>query len=204
MKKSLKIILIIVGVIAIMIAGYFICFYRKTTDDNKKDLTIEEKLTLNDNEKEILSELVNINDKLLNPEPQEEQNTEGYLDEVKPTEPIALKDFCIKLYEARKKVNEDGEVFYLFDMETKGQDGQNARRIYVTQNGEIKSCTILESVYENALKDSENTEVEDGTINFGKDFIKALFDAVTQAINQMWDEADRYENVNYSNILSRV
>ena len=47
-------------------------------------------------------------------------------------------------------------------------------------------------------------KVEDGTINFGKDFIKALFDAVTQAINQMWDEADRYENVNYSNILSRV
>lgn len=203
-KKNSKIVFIVIGIIAIIVAIYFICFYRGTTGDNKKSLTIAEEITLNDNEKELLSELVNVNNRLLNPKPKENTTTTDYTEIAKPTEPTSLKDFCKKIYEARKTTNESGETIYLFDMETKSQNEQTVRRIFITKNGEITGCTFVESDYAESLEQMENTTVENGSINLGKEFVKAIFEGLTKTINETWDKATVYDNVNYNNILSKI
>ena len=121
MKKK---IFIVVGILLLIGIIYFVCFYRGTTGDNKKTLTVAEEITLNDNEKELLAELVNVNNQLLNPKQEENTNTTDYVEVAKPTEPVALKDFCKKVYEARKTTNEQGETIYLFDMDTMGNDNK--------------------------------------------------------------------------------
>ncbi len=203
-KNSKKKVLIILGVVLLIVAIYFICFYRGTTEDNKKTLTVVEEITLNDKEKELLSELVNVNNKLLNPTSNANSNTTDYTEVAKPTKPMPLKDFCVKLYEARKTTNEQGETIYLFDMETKGKNGETIRRIFITKNGEMTGCTFIESDYEESLEQMENTTLENGSINLGKDFVKAIFEGLTQKINEMWENATVYENVNYDNILSKI
>lgn len=97
-KKTKKIILSLIGILAIIVVLYFICFYRGTTENNKKSLTIAEEITLNDNEKELLAELINVNNKLQNPETKENANTTDYTEIAKPAEPTSLKDFCKKIY----------------------------------------------------------------------------------------------------------
>lgn len=201
-KKSKKRVFIILGIILISVAIYFICFYRGTTEENKKTLTVAEEITLNDNEKELLSELINVNDKLLNPTKKEDAETQDYTEVAKPTEPISLKDFCMKLYETRKTTNEQGETVYLFDMETKGKNTDVARRIIVTRNGEMVFCTFVESDYE-TLTQTETTANEDG-INLGTDFAKALLQGLSKSVNEMWENATQFDNVNYDNILNKI
>lgn len=203
-KKKSKIVFLVIGIITIIVALYFICFYRGTTGDNKKSLTIAEEITLNDNEKELLSELINVNNRLLNPEPKENSTTSDYTGIAKPTEPTSLKDFCKKLYEARKTTNEQGETIYLFDMETKSQNEQTVRRIFTTKNGELIGCTFVESDYAENLEQEENTTVEKGSINLGKEFVKVIFEGLTKAVNETWEKATVYDDVNYNNILSKI
>lgn len=93
-----------------------------TTENNEKSLTIAEEITLNDNEKELLAELINVNNKLQN-------------------------------------------------LETK----------------------------ENA-----NTTVNNGGINLGKDFVKVIFDGLTNSINETWEKATVYNDVNYNNIINKI
>ena len=90
MKKK---IFIVVGILLLIGIIYFVCFYRGTTGDNKKTLTVAEEITLNDNEKELLAELVNVNNQLLNPKQEENTNTTDYVEVAKPTEPVALKTY---------------------------------------------------------------------------------------------------------------
>lgn len=201
MKKK---IFIVVGIILLIGIIYFVCFYRGTTEDNKKTLTVAEEITLNDNEKELLEELVNVNNKLLNPKQEENTNTTDYVEVAKPTEPIALKDFCKKIYEARKTTNEQGETIYLFDMDTMGNDNKIVRRIFITKNGEMTGCTFVESDYEKAVEEAGNTTADSNGITLGGDFVKAIFEGTTKSINEMWDKATVYENVNYDNILSKI
>ena len=52
MEKNKK-VLIFLGIIVLVIAIYFICFHRGTTEENKKTLTLAEEITLNNNEKEL-------------------------------------------------------------------------------------------------------------------------------------------------------
>ena len=47
-KKSNKKVLIFLGIIALVVAIYFICFHRGTTEENKKTLTVAENITLNE------------------------------------------------------------------------------------------------------------------------------------------------------------
>ena len=42
------------------------------------------------------------------------------------------------------------------------------------------------------------------SINLGGDFLKAIFEGLTQEVNAMWEQATTYENVNYNNILSKI
>lgn len=203
-KKTKKIIFTLIVILAIIVVLYFICFYRRTTEDNKKSLTVAEEITLNDNEKELLTELINVNNKLLNPEVKENTNTTDYTEIAKPTEPISLKDFCKKIYEARKTTNEQGETIYLFDMETKEKNEDTVRRIYITKNGEFVGCTFIESDYADSLKEMESTTVDNEGINLGKDFVKAIFDGLTNAINETWEKATVYNDVNYNNILNKI
>lgn len=203
--RTKKIIFIALIIVILALAIYFICFFRGTTDDNKKTLTVAEEITLNNEEKELLSELVNVNNQLLNPK-QETTNTNetNYTELVKPKEPISLKDFCKKLYEARKTTNEQGETIYLFDMDTVGANNENVRRIIVTKNGEMTGCTFIESDYSEAVSQLGNTSFDGNSINLGGDFLKAIFEGLTQEVNEMWEQATTYENVNYNNILSKI
>lgn len=203
--RTKKIIFIALIIVILALAIYFICFFRGTTDDNKKTLTVAEKITLNNEEKELLSELVNVNNQLLNPK-QETTNTNetNYTELVKPTEPISLKDFCKKLYEARKTTDEQGETVYLFDMDTVGSNNETVRRIIVTKNGEMTGCTFIESDYAEAVSQLGNTSFDGNSINLGGDFLKAIFEGLTQEVNAMWEQATTYENVNYNNILSKI
>ena len=121
-KKTKKIILSLIGILAIIVVLYFICFYRGTTENNKKSLTIAEEITLNDNEKELLAELINVNNKLQNPE----------------------------------------------------------------------------------TKENANTTVNNGGINLGKDFVKVFFDGLTNSINETWEKATVYNDVNYNNIINKI
>ncbi len=206
-KRSKKKIFLVIVVIAILlVAVYFIFIHRGRTEDNKKQLTLAEQITLNDNEKEILSELVNVNDKLLNPTATEntDTNSTDYTEIVKPKESVSLKDFCIKLYEARKTTNEQGETLYMFDMDTKGNNGETIRRFILTKNGEMQGCSFVESDYNEALNEMEDTKYENGTLNLGKQFMQALFEGLTKTINEMWEKAIIYENVNYDNILKKI
>ncbi len=203
MEKNKK-VLIFLGIIVLVIAIYFICFHRGTTEENKKTLTLAEEITLNNNEKELLSELVNVNNKLLNPTQEENANTTDYTKIVKPREPTSLRDFCIKLYEARKTTNDEEETIYLFEMETKGKSEETVRRIFVTKNGELAGCTFIESDYAENLEQMDNTTVNENGIALGKEFVKVIFEGLTQKINEIWENATVYENVNYDNILSKI
>lgn len=203
--KTKKVIFIALIIVILALAIYFICFFRGTTDDNKKTLTVAEEITLNNEEKELLSELVNVNNQLLNPK-QEETNTNetNYTEVVKPTEPMSLKDFCKKLYEARKITNEQGETIYLFDIDTVGANNETVRRIIVTKNGEITGCTFVESDYAETVSQVGNTTFDGNSINLGGDFLKTIFEGLTQEVNKMWEQATVYENVNYNNIFSKI
>ena len=203
MEKNKK-VLIFLGIIVLVIAIYFICFHRGTTEENKKTLTLAEEITLNNNEKELLSELVNVNNKLLNPTQEENANTTDYTKIVKPREPTSLRDFCIKLYEARKTTNDEEETIYLFEMETKGKSEETVRRIFVTKNGELAGCTFIESDYAENLEQMDNTTVNENGIALGKEFVKVIFEGLTQKINEIWENATVYENVNYDNILRKI
>lgn len=93
-----------------------------TTENNEKSLTIAEEITLNDNEKELLAELINVNNKLQNPE----------------------------------------------------------------------------------TKENANTTVNNGGINLGKDFVKVIFDGLTNSINETWEKETVYNDVNYNNIINKI
>ena len=144
MKKK---IFIVIGIVTLIGIIYFVCFYRGTTDDDRKTLTVAEEITLNDNEQELLKELINVNDKLLNPQNEKNVNTTDYVEVVKPEKPMTLKDFCKKIYEARKTTNEQGETIYLFDIDTMGSNNQIVIRKIITKNGEMTGCTFIESDY---------------------------------------------------------
>lgn len=204
-EKTKKVVFIVFIIVIFALAIYFIYFFRGTTDNNKKTLTVAEEITLNNEEKELLSELVNVNNQLLNPKQETTNaNETNYTELVKPTEPISLKDFCKKLYEARKTTNEQGETVYLFDMDTVGANNETVRRIIATKNGEITGCTFVESDYAETVSQAGNTTFDGNSINLGGDFLKTIFEGLTQEVNEMWEQATRYENVNYNNILSKI
>ncbi len=206
MKNRKKVFIVIVVIAILLVSVYFIFIHRERTENNKKELTIAEEITLNDNEKELLSELINVNDKLLNPTNTEnaDTNSTDYTKIVKPKESISLKDFCIKLYEARKTINEQGETLYMFDMDTKGNNGKTIRRFILTKNGEMQGCSFVESDYTETLNEMEDTKYENGTINLGKEFMQSIFEGLTKSINEMWEKATIYEDVNYDNILGKI
>ena len=78
------------------------------------------------------------------------------------------------------------------------------RRIFVTKNGEIVGCTFVESDYADSLEEMENTTVNNGGINLGKDFVKVIFDGLTNSVNETWEKATVYNDVNYNNIINKI
>ena len=50
----------------------------------------------------------------------------------------------------------------------------------------------------------ENTTVNNGGINLGKDFVKVIFDGLTNSINETWEKATVYNDVNYNNIINKI
>ena len=89
-------------------------------------------------------------------------------------------------------------------MDTMGNDNKIVRRIFITKNGEMIGCTFVESDYEKAVEEAGNTTADSNGITLGGDFVKAIFEGITKSINEMWEKATVYENVNYDNILSKI
>ena len=202
MKKKI----IIIGLILLGILILVIFFYNREESGNNISLPQIETIMLNEQEKEIVSELQALKNSLQNPQVSEETNSENSESDtteliMTPTEPIELKDFCKGIYEVRKLVSEEGKVFFIFDMDTKFEE-EIVRRKIVTQNGILVYYTLTEADY-NPTTNSESSE--DGLyISFDNEFYKFFMEEITKAIEEMWSKAVTFENINYNTILNNI
>lgn len=206
MKKK---ILIIIGILLLITIISGLWFYLTTSSKNHTNLTIAEEIVLTEEEKEIISELQHLKYNLLNPEPQNNTGNEmsnSITSEdftMTPTESIEFSKFCKKLYEARKFISDDGKILYLFDMDTEFKDKELTRRIIVSQEGKLIYFTLTEEDY--SINQIENTTIDNGlTVYWGNEFIKALYEQITKSIQNMWEKALVFENVNYDIILNTI
>ncbi len=205
---KVKKIFIIIGIITIAIVIFLTIFITHNKYSGEYTASILDEITLNDSEKEILSVLQDIdyalrNPKITNEESEEDANTINFT--IAPSEPTSLKELISNIYEVRKYITEDGEIIFLLDVDINSQTNNlNKRRIIVTSNGTITSMT-----YEKEdIADLEDSNIEQSndtlTFNFGKDFYTTLFQTITNKIREIWEDATKYDNVNYTNILNKI
>ena len=205
---KVKKIFIIIGIITIAIVIFLTIFITHNKYSGEYTASILDEITLNDSEKEILSVLQDIdyalrNPKITNEESEEDANTINFT--IAPSEPTSLKELISNIYEVRKYITEDGEIIFLLDVDINSQTNNlNKRRIIVTSNGTITSMT-----YEKEdIADLEDSNIEQSndtlTVNFGKDFYTTLFQTITNKIREIWEDATKYDNVNYTNILNKI
>ncbi len=205
---KVKKIFIIIGIIIIAIVIFLTIFITHNKYSGEYTASILDEITLNDSEKEILSVLQDIdyalrNPKITNEESEEDANTINFT--IAPSEPTSLKELISNIYEVRKYITEDGEMIFLLDVDINSQTNNlNKRRIIVTSNGTITSMT-----YEKEdIADLEDSNIEQSndtlTLNFGKDFYTTLFETITNKIRKIWEDATKYDNVNYTNILNKI
>lgn len=209
MKKK---ILVLIGILLLLTIISVLWFYLTTSSENNTNLTIAEEIVLTEEEKEIIFELQRLKDSLLNPEPQD--NTDSEMSNsitsedftMTPTESIEFSEFCKKLYEVRKFISDGGKILYLFDMDTEFKDNEVIRRIIVTQEGKLIYYTLTENDYDiNQLENSTTETTDNGlTVYFGNEFIKALYEQITKSIQNMWEKALTFENVDYDTILNKI
>ena len=68
----------------------------------------------------------------------------------------------------------------------------------------MTGCTFVETDYAKAVEEAGNTTADSNGITLGGDFVKVIFEGITKSINEIWEKATIYENVNYDNILSKI
>lgn len=160
-----------------------------------------ETITFNKDEKEILLILRDLNQSLLNPV----EKTENTWD-MMPSKSIALRDFVLNIEEARKKVLEDsGTIAYLFKVDIEYNNGILKNKTLVIKDSRI----ILIDLTEDELNLEEKNEVKqnnDGSysITFGKEAYIDLFNSINDSINDLWNNAESYTNINYDKILKKI
>lgn len=170
MKKNILIILFI----ALLIINFLLVF---------------NKFYLNKNEKELLSVLNEFNTSLQNIEPNENDNYN-----FRPSEVTSLKQYVSNIYEARKYIAENGDIFFLFRVELVNESG-NSNNILIISNGNMISRTINETTYK-YLNISTN--------DFTNSLQKVFFEKVNNITLERWDKSEIINNVNFEKILNKI
>lgn len=171
-----KIILIVILTITIIVAGFILI----------------NNFLLNNNEKEILEVLKDLDNSLQNPK-EKEESTFDFM----PSEPITLKKYIDTIYEVRKINTESGNIMFLFKVKLLKENGDNYEGILAVVDGEIKGMTIDDKTIENI-----NDDVEEN--NFTNSLQKAFIKGINKIITKNWDEASKINNVNFVKILNRI
>ena len=203
MKSYLKILILIFLILLICISNYFIFFRREKISENVNSLTIFEKLTFNDNEKEVFDMLGQLKEHLLKDYENDENSEINDISDLNNpfTDPLNLKDYCTKIYEVKKYE----DYTYIVDMDTVNKNEETIRRKIVVAKGKITLFNIYED--EVVIEEKEELEVEEQTtngitinINVGQFFVSQI----NNKIQEIWENSTTLENVNYEKIYKLI
>lgn len=203
MKSYLKILILIFLILLICISSYFIFFRREKISENVNSLTIFEKLTFNDNEKEVFDMLGQLKEHLLKDYEHDENSEINDISDLNNTltDPLNLKDYCTKIYEVKKYE----DYTYIVDMDTVNKNEETIRRKIVVAKGKITLFNIYED--EVVIEEKEELEVEEQTtngitinINVGQFFVSQI----NNKIQEIWENSTTLENVNYEKIYKLI
>ena len=203
MKSYLKILILIFLILLICISNYFIFFRREKISENVNSLTIFEKLTFNDNEKEVFDMLGQLKEHLLKDYENDENSEINDISDLNNTltGPVNLKDYCTKIYEVKKYE----DYTYIVDMDTVNKNEETIRRKIVVAKGKITLFNIYED--EVLIKEEEELEIEEQTtngitinINVGQFFVSQI----NNKIQEIWENSTTLENVNYEKIYKLI
>lgn len=203
MKSYLKILILIFLILLICISSYFIFFRREKISENVNSLTIFEKLTFNDNEKEVFDMLGQLKEHLLKDYENDENSEINDISDLNNTltGPVNLKDYCTKIYEVKKYE----DYTYIVDMDTVNKNEETIRRKIVVAKGKITLFNIYED--EVVIEEKEELEVEEQTtngitinINVGQFFVSQI----NKKIQEIWENSTTLENVNYEKIYKLI
>lgn len=203
MKSYLKILILIFLILLICISSYFIFFRREKISENVNSLTIFEKLTFNDNEKEVFDMLGQLKEHLLKDYENDENSEINDISDLNNTltGPVNLKDYCTKIYEVKKYE----DYTYIVDMDTVNKNEETIRRKIVVAKGKITLFNIYED--EVVIEEKEELEVEEQTtngitinINVGQFFVSQI----NNKIQEIWENSTTLENVNYEKIYKLI
>ena len=203
MKSYLKILILIFLILLICISSYFIFFRREKISENVNSLTIFEKLTFNDNEKEVFDMLGQLKEHLLKDYENDENSEMNDISDLNNTltGPVNLKDYCTKIYEVKKYE----DYTYIVDMDTVNKNEETIRRKIVVAKGKITLFNIYED--EVVIEEKEELEVEEQTtngitinINVGQFFVSQI----NNKIQEIWENSTTLENVNYEKIYKLI
>lgn len=156
-------------------------------------VVIANKVFLNNNEKEVLSVLKDLDYSLQNP-----KNTEEGTINLRPTEPITLKEYIHTISEVRKINTENGNLTFLI----KAVLAENYETILVVSNGELISMTINDELLEIIDKNTEsNDNWSDNLISI---FQKSFISKTNELILEKWNNATVLDNVNFAKVLNKI
>lgn len=198
MKKKIIIGIIVALVIAFVVGSIV---YINMSGDSI-DLSIADEITLNDNEKEVLEVLKQVDNYLKNP-PQKEEDTNTIDFTISLTEPTDFKTVFSKVYEVRKHTSEEGKVSYMLDVDMNSETEEVDTRRYITIDDDGITVYLKKNDL-NTLDIEEEGKYENGTYTFGKEFYEAIFEEIEENVNKAWQESATYTNVDYDKIYSKI
>lgn len=206
MKKSYIIILVVV-ICLIGVLGTIFFLNR----GNNKQLSILEEIRFNEGEEEILEVLKGANDWLLSEEEeQQEENDDDTLFSINPKPaPIALRDFITKIYEVRRKKTDNGEPYYILDVDTKSEEKVTRRFCIYSKSkliiGLANSDFDWSEFGEEKVEETRNDEGGISyTFSFGASFYQAMLESWNQQIQEEWNNAEKFNYVNYNALLKAI
>lgn len=192
MKSSLKILIISILIILIGVSSYFIFFRREKISENLNSLTIFEKMTFSDNEKEVFDMLGELKENLLKGEEKKEITDMSDFN-MSPTESIFIKDFCPKIYEIKKL--EDS--VYIIDMDMVIEDKEPARKKVIVTNGKITMFNVFEEDYKTDEQNTNENSLENS-------FLQMFIAQINSKVLETWEKATTLDNVNYEKVYKLI
>lgn len=180
MKKKFVIILIIILILSIIITF----------------ITIK-KVTLNKSEEEVLSVLQDVNSYLEKPI-DENENTSTI--SFKPKSPMSIKELVSSIHQVRKGYNENGNLFFLFDVSILDKDNNEMKSILYVSNGKLVGMTLNEEL-------SKFLNINQETGNF-ENIFKAAYNKAIEKVNNhitnLWNESTIIDNINLKKIIDKL
>ncbi len=192
MKSSLKILIISILIILIGVSSYFIFFKREKISENLNSLTVFEKMTFSDNEKEIFDMLGELKENLLKGEEKKEITDMSDFN-MSPTESIFIKEFCPKIYEIKKY--EDS--VYIIDMDMVIEDKEPVRKKVIVSNGKITMFNVFEEDYKTDEQNTDENSLENS-------FLQMFIAQINSKVLETWEKATTLDNVNYEKVYKLI